>query len=170
MDGVIVEFNHRVVDHLNRRGYPVASFDAIHAFEYEHVFGNTWGMIAFDYINRDEIYEGLEPEPDALDVLADLRRYYEVLVVTSPLTGHVRGKMKWLWKHGFKHRDVIMTGRKEAVRGDLLIDDAVKNIKRWPGPAIVYDRPWNQSGLPLMHRAHNWQEVYTLSRHILENR
>lgn len=169
MDAVITNFNPRVVAYLNRvAGHDAFFYEQLTHFDFDKCWGKMWGRLALDYINRDEIYDGLEPEPMAIEMTRALEAFYDVLVVSSPLSGHVAGKFKWLLGHGFKHRQIVLTSNKSAVSGDLLVDDAIKNLRAWDGPALVYDQPWNQGYSPKrVVRVHNWQEVFAASRRIL---
>jgi len=77
-------------------------------------------------------------------------------------------KMKWL-KDNFPYiKDIIMVNGhiKHLIRGDILIDDAIHNLEKWEGIAILFDQPWNQEHNGL--RAKSWYEVDILVRDAIE--
>lgn len=54
-------------------------------------------------------------------------------------------KLKWIHNNFPYIKDVIMvnTHLKHLVRGDILIDDGLHNLKHWEGISILYTQPWN---------------------------
>lgn len=53
--------------------------------------------------------------------------------------------------------DVVYTGAKERVKGDLLLDDSPHNLRKNADRAVAYHRAWNKSvSVP---RAHDYKEA-----------
>lgn len=161
MDGVLVDFNRKLVEYMNERGYPDLTYQGITTFYYEELLGPEGGKLAHDWIDRDEVYDGLEPEDGALEGIERLHEFARVVIVTSALPSMANAKQRWLREHGFQHKDWVLARDKNLVEADLLIDDAVHNVEAWiktGRPAILYDRPWNRSWEreDLVPRARAW--------------
>ena len=63
------------------------------------------------------------------------------------------------WDH------VIISSRKQMIRGDVLVDDAPHNLEDFEGNRILMDAPHNRScraALKNILRVHGWQEVYDI--------
>jgi len=76
----------------------------------------------------------------------------EIVFVTSPWKSSPtwkRDRLAWLECHfGDAGRNVIFTGEKYGVRGDIMIDDRYENLVSWKsenpnGVAIIASQPWN---------------------------
>lgn len=85
--------------------------------------------------------KAIRAEPDA-----------EIVVVTSPwhsCKGWLEARCTWLKEHfGIEPADIISARRKELIRGDVLIDDRLKNVEAWQqawpdGKAYIFDQPYN---------------------------
>lgn len=164
MDGVLIEYNHtKVIPALNAAGYDI-TYEEIDSFKYEETVGLEGCKIALEIINSPEIYDGLEPEPGALEGLLELRSLGRVLIVTHSLPKMADAKLDWLYSHGIEEADVVMVKDKRLVQADLLIDDALHNVEPWIAtgrPAVVFGRPWNRDWArpDLAPRAVHWEEV-----------
>jgi 5'(3')-deoxyribonucleotidase len=113
----------------------------------------------------------LEPFPGAVEGVKWLMEIAEVFFVTAPFHGEhwPHERRVWLYKNFGVDRDrVIQAHAKFLVRGELFIDDKIKNLEEWwkygdgstrvEIPA-VWDRPHNRE-MGKFVRFHNWDEVY----------
>lgn len=81
-------------------------------------------------------------------------------------------KIEWLKMHFSFIPDIIVIYRqhlKHLVRGDILIDDAIHNIKDFEGIGILYDQPWNKGNKEYLRAAgktdiEKWNNVNILTR------
>lgn len=75
---------------------------------------------------------------------------------------HYGYKQDWITEHlgmDWTHRFVACCGNKNAVTGDVLIDDNPAILKSWPGDhTVLFDQPWNK-GADAYHRAAGWNGV-----------
>lgn len=115
----------------------------------------------------DDIYQGVEPIPGALEGIRELRRTARVVFVTSCVAGSTDNKMRWLFRHGFlprekTPRDFIAARDKALVRGDILIDDAPHNVSAFPGRTILFSQPHNRA-VAHSARANGWTDVVRLA-------
>jgi 5'(3')-deoxyribonucleotidase len=113
-----------------------------------------------------DLYDYAVPDKGMEDVVESLRKEHRVIGCSSPLLGHVRSKLEFMWDH-FGKGNTILTASKDLVVGDVLVDDGPHNIESFPGPVVVYDRPWNQE----LDRTHDLARATTpggLLYHITE--
>ena len=121
------------------------------------------GKLIYEYLDGD-IYDGVKPVDGALDGIKKLRELgHRVVFVTSAPEGTGDAKYAWLKRHGFLDdgkvsESYIEAHDKSLVRGDILIDDRVENIVRFPGETILWDAPYNRD---ITHgfRVKNWRDV-----------
>lgn len=138
----------------------------------------TWDI--WDHVGREHegaCYEryraegfcaGLQPYPGAVDGVQRLLSVAEVHVVTSPIHGKhwYYERAEWVRQHlGIAPKQVLFTGHKEHVAGDILIDDRVLHVRKWAdmhplGVGIVWDQPYNRAeDTNGLLRARSWDDV-----------
>ena len=141
---------------------------------YEDV--TSWDVsAAFPGLTREQVYgipmrpgfwKNVDPIPGAAESLKRLMDAgHEVYIVTATPHESVPEKIK---EHLFKYfpflswRQVIITGNKQLIRGDVLIDDGVHNLEGGEYFKILMTAPHNRdydaegNG---MIRVHNWAEI-----------
>jgi len=181
-DGVLADFVLRVVEFVNHHtaGATRADFgrDAV-PYTHDHVTG--WDCFAalgaehlqgaFDaHASRPGFCRGLPVLKGAEQFVEAIRDLgCELVIVTTPyeaaqLWTHER--IAWLRSHfEIEKRDVVFCKRKELVRGEVLIDDALHNAESFAeagGRVLLLDSPWNQTDKPLpegVTRCHGYSEV-----------
>lgn len=136
----------------------------------------SWDMTrAYPNVAVNEIYtpleepafwDSVEPIPGASEALQKwLARGHEVFIVTATPYTDIRPKMeKCLFKlfPFLKWENVIITGRKQLLRGDVLIDDGLHNLVDGPYEKILVTAPYNrpypaeENG---MLRVNTWAEI-----------
>ena len=126
-------------------------------------------------ISRSEIYgvtyekgfwESVEPMPGAAEALRHfMDQGHEVYIVTATEPEHVEEKMNGLlfryfpfirWDH------VIIAGRKQLIRGAVLIDDGIHNLEGGDYRKILFTAPHNRSydaRANGMIRVDTWEEA-----------
>ncbi|MBR2824626.1 MAG: hypothetical protein IKE24_13210 [Clostridia bacterium] len=129
--------------------YPGISREGIYGVTYEKGF-----------------WESVEPMPGAAEALKHLMdEGHEVYIVTATEPEHVEEKMKGLLFRYFPFlswNQVIITSRKQMVRGDVLIDDGIHNLEGGAYRKILFTAPHNRfydaegNG---MIRVSTWKEV-----------
>jgi 5'(3')-deoxyribonucleotidase len=90
---------------------------------------------------------------------------HEVYIVTATEIEHVEEKMKKLLFRYFPFLDwgqVIITRRKQLIRGDILIDDGIHNLEGGDYRKILFTAPHNRSydaRANGMIRVDTWEEA-----------
>lgn len=117
----------------------------------------------FEAFEQPEFVRTIPPCRNAMAGVAELRRFAEVVFVTSPWDSnptwaHERGR--WLARHFGAGRDnVIHTGAKHHVRGSVFVDDRPRAVEKWTvshpnGKGLVWAQPYNvATNLP---RVESW--------------
>jgi len=85
-------------------------------------------------------------QPDAQEVTKELLNYFDIYVVSASHFSTVHNKAEWLIEH-FPHipiKHFIPCYHKYMIRGDILIDDGIHNLKDFCGTRILFDQPWNR--------------------------
>ncbi|UOF77286.1 5'(3')-deoxyribonucleotidase [Caudoviricetes sp.] len=123
-------------------------------------FGLPNGWPSFiDWLSESCFCRHMPVYPGAVEFVATLREFAEVVAVTSPFVG-VRNweadRREWLYEHFYiSPKDVIFAHRKELVRGDVLVDDKPSNVEafaREPGQTgLLFTQPWNARHLGGWH-------------------
>ncbi|MCA1030178.1 5'(3')-deoxyribonucleotidase [Bacillus timonensis] len=104
----------------------------------------------YNYLNEPGLFLNLKPLPDAIEVLRNLSKKHEILIVTSSVTTAFSEKEKWVERNlpFIGKENIVFTHRKNKICGDLLFDDAPHNLLNFKNTgriAIAMDYPYNQS-------------------------
>lgn len=99
---------------------------------------------------------------DSVDVLRRLNERYEVFIVSAAMEfpNSLKDKYEWLMEHFpfFTWRQLALTGSKDLVSGDFMIDDHVKNLKGFKGKPYLFTSPHNLR-VTGYDRINNWKEA-----------
>ena len=111
-------------------------------------------------------WDTVEPVPGAADALKYLMdEGHQVYIVTATEFENVPAKMeRVLFRYfPFLSRDqVIITGNKQMISGDVLIDDGIHNLEGGEYRKILFTAPYNKdydAEANGMIRVHNWDEI-----------
>ncbi|ASV44737.1 5'-3' deoxyribonucleotidase [Agrobacterium phage Atu_ph07] len=122
LDGVLVNFEAGFYDNFNVPHSSVPEDEA-------------WDMIE----NHHMHWDNLPPMDDWNMLWSYIKKYKPIILTGCPRIGHdiaAAGKREWVKKHLGSDVPVITCFSKDKQlhmknKGDVLIDDLVKNIKRW---------------------------------------
>ena len=99
---------------------------------------------------------------DAVDVLRRLNERYEVFIVSAAMEfpNSLKDKYDWLMEHFpfFTWKQIALTGSKDLVFGDFMIDDHVKNLKGFRGKPYLYTAAHNLT-VTGYDRIDNWKQA-----------
>lgn len=139
----------------------------------------VWDLMQiFTSLTKEQIYAPLHDENlwDELKPIADSAKYikkliddgHEVYVVTSAHYKTFKPKVEKVILKYFPFiswRNVIVTNKKQIIKGDILIDDAVHNLTGGEYRKFLVNAPHNQSfdaEKNDMIRVSSWKEIYEL--------
>lgn len=138
-----------------------------------------WNVaVPYRGITREEIYgviyepgfwSSVEPMPGAAEALKHfMDEGHDVFIVTATEIEHVEEKMKGLLFRYFPFiswNQVIITNRKQMIRGDVLIDDGIHNLEGGEYRKILFTAPHNRAydaEANGMTRVHSWEEIISI--------
>jgi 5'(3')-deoxyribonucleotidase len=150
-------------DHNKKFPEHQISYEQMKAFEYD-MFHPDYDCLAF-MKEEPEIFFNLELVDEyVIPEIKKMNEEFDVIIVTSAFAEVVLDKWRWMEKHlpFIPHRNFITTARKDLVNADILIDDAIHNIKDWVASgrtAIVPRHHWNHelANLPLVVMFDGWE-------------
>ncbi len=121
------------------------------------------GMAVYHLMEKEGFFAELDPMEGVAEAFDELTALgHDLIIVTAAPRGGrtaLYDKVRWAKKHlpNFDTKNMIATHRKDAVIGDLLLDDGGHNIEAFPGRTCVFDQPWNQ-GVESTFRVKTWAE------------
>ena len=166
MDDTIEHLLVPWLDWLNRQyGKNVRESDVI-----------SWSMqVAYPDLTIEQIFAPLD-DPEFWDTVTPvegapealkrfMERGHEVYIVTSTPPVSVAPKMERVLFRYFPFIDwyqVIITGKKQMIKADVMIDDGVHNLAGGDYKKILVDAPYNRAydeKKEGMIRVYNWKEI-----------
>jgi len=113
---------------------------------------------------RDEsFFECLDVIEGAKQVIEDLAREHEVLIVSAAMEipESLAAKHRWLRRHFpfVPERNVVFCGNKGIIDADYLIDDEARHFVSFRGTGILFSAPHNLSETE-HRRVANWRDVH----------
>lgn len=113
----------------------------------------------------DGFFWDLEIMPGCQGVIRDLLKHYDVFIVTAAMEfpNSFLPKHAWLREHFpfLDIRNVVYCGDKSIVDADIMIDDRIRNLEKFPGMRILFSAPHNLKETRFI-RVNNWEEVRAL--------
>jgi 5'(3')-deoxyribonucleotidase len=170
-DGVLADFCSLCFDFIEKNIGKKFAHEDVKQWDVFEALGVKYLENDFrSYISSGGKCSDIAPYVESISAVHDLKKDFEIVVVTSPLhvTSWVVERTDWLKRHfGFKKEDIIFATRKECVTGDFLIDDHVENCSSWKeqhhkGVSLLWDAPYNRSKITKslgVTRVHGWDEV-----------
>ncbi len=131
-----------------------------------------WDVVALDhhpileaYLRSDDFFEVLEVMHDAVRVVERLQERYEVFIATAAMEvpTSFQAKYRWLGRHFpfIPPAHIVFCGDKSILRGDFLIDDNPRQLRRFQGEGILYSSHHNAL-VTGFKRVENWLAVEQL--------
>lgn len=159
-DDVLAMFIDRLVKEYNRRFGTQYTAEDCKQWNLEKTFGKQ----VWDIVLEKGFFRNLKPVPEALETFERLYTSgrYDMFIVTASEPQAYVEKVQWLEQY-MPYFDVnkhfISCKSKDAVWGDILLDDGMHNIEAFYGigESVIYDRPHNQHFVHFK-RVHNWLE------------
>ena len=160
VDGVIVDHNHEFLEELNRIAGSSYRYEDLTDFWYHNCFPEEHADIIDAMWHRPDLYDGREPDPEAMKAIEEMRTFARVVAFSTPTPGHIASKYAWLMGIGFHERDIILLRDKSLGRGTVHIDDRIKNLTGFSGAKICFERPWNTKWDESMGlRTNDWDKI-----------
>ncbi|HEY4675473.1 MAG TPA: hypothetical protein VIH48_05415 [Candidatus Bathyarchaeia archaeon] len=132
-----------------------------------------------DLLIKETFLKGVEPMPDAKEVLSKLySEGHEILILTARNSDLVDVTKRWLKDKEIPYSQLVFLdeGYKYlcALDVDLIVEDNLDDAIKWSKRVkniLVYDHPWNQSFnvMKLFKRVYSWKDIEKEIDHICAN-
>ncbi len=173
MDDTIEQLLQAWVRGVNERYGCNATYDDVTSWDVSAAFPGLTREQVYAIPTETGFWAKVEPIPGAAESLQRLMDAgHEIFIVTATPDDQVSEKMNDLlfkWFPFLSWDQVIITTRKQMIRGDVLIDDGVHNLEGGTYRKILMTAPHNRNydaeGNGMI-RVHNWEQVEDVIREI----
>lgn len=167
MDDVLVDLLPTWVKHLNYLYGTDVDYNEIKGWDMTQYFPDITEEDMVAVLQSKEFWRLVKPKESAVSTLQLLLASgHKVMVVTSSHYETVANKIRECLLYHFpfiEWEDVIVTSRKQMIRGDVLVDDGIHNLIGGEYAKILMDMPHNQSVNTEKYgvtRVRDWTEAY----------
>lgn len=166
MDDTIEQLLRAWIEGVNKKYGRDAEYDDVTGWNVSAVYpGLTWEDV-YSVPLDPEFWKTVEPIPGAAESLKKLMDDgHDVFIVTATPYQSVKEKMTDLLFKYFPFLSwdqVIITTRKQMIRGDVLVDDGIHNLEGGDYAKILMTAPHNRgydAEANGMIRVNNWDEI-----------
>ena len=169
MDDTIEQLLEALVKRANERFRRNATVDDVTDWSIVCAFPGIAKREILDFMREPDFWEDVRPVPGAAESLKHfMDEGHQVYIVTATESEHVDGKMKGVlfrWFPFLSWDQVIITSRKQMIRGDVLIDDGIHNLEGGDYQKILFTEPYNRdydAEANGMIRVHSWDEIVSI--------
>jgi len=133
MDGVIADFRKAIIENSD-----------ISIEDFDNHTNDAENRVDQFCIQNTTIFENLQPIENAIESVTKLFDYYDIYFCSTPMylvPESYKSKRIWLEKHfgELASRRLILTHRKDLIKGDILIDDRkVNGVENFDGLFIHF--------------------------------
>lgn len=168
LDGVCADLARKWLAVYNRDWHDHLTLDDIVEWEWHRFVRPECGRRIYHYLSQPGFFADLDPIPGCVEVLARLADRCELVVVSASPKEAMADKVRWVRRHlPFVHpKNIVLTYRKDLVRGDFMFDDAPRNLRHFQGVRILMDYPYNRD-FHDCYRVRNWAEFEALMQDLL---
>lgn len=168
LDGICCNLAKKWLQHYNRDWHDHLTLDDITVWEWDRFVKPACGPRVYHYLSRPGFFADLEPIPGCVSVLQRLEPRVELVVVTASPRNAMADKVQWVRRHlpFVPRHNVVVTHRKDLVRGQFMFDDAPRNLRHFQGTRILMDYPYNRD-FHDCYRVHSWEEFGALMEQLL---
>lgn len=119
---------------------------------------------------RDQLFEpgffrDLEVFPNAVEVVEELQKKYEIYIVSAAVEfpTSLFDKYEWMQEHFpfISWKNIVFCGDKSIVHGDIMIDDHARNFENFSGEKLLFHSMHNTQ-VQGFKRVRDWKEIYQI--------
>ncbi len=171
MDDTLECLSTAWIDYLNEHFYTNVSPSDIDSWDMSKAFPTLTPEEIYGVLSHEELWKTVTPIPGAVKYLKKLiDDGHDVYVVTASQPETVNTKLQLVLFRYFPYitrEKVIITGNKQMIRGDILIDDGFHNFGGQPMGMLFtanHNRDISDKALAMVNavRVKNWKEIYEL--------
>ena len=162
MDEVIADPMGEMIEWYRKEYKQEVDWDKMLVGSWVKGFPDQHQSLVMDRIQSPGFFRHLPVMEDSVDIIRELNRRYEVFIVSAAMEfpNSLKDKLEWLLEHFpfLTWKQVALTGSKDLVHGDYMIDDHVKNLKGFKGKPYLFTAAHNLE-ITGYDRINNWQEA-----------
>lgn len=137
---------------------------------YNQMLGGSWirgfpeqdQPFVWERLKSEGFFRGLPVMQDAVEVLNEMNKQYEVFIVSAAteFPNSLKEKLEWLLEHFpfLTWRQLTLCGDKRVISGDYMVDDHIKNLQHFPGKKYLFTSAHNLD-VNGYDRINNWKEA-----------
>ena len=167
MDDTIENLTEAWINYANTRFGTAVNAADVTTWDPSEAFSTVSHDEMYALLLEDALYETVKPFEGAVHSFQQLiSDGHEIFIVTNSPYQVIKSKMeKVLFRHFpfLQWKNVIITGSKTLIEGDVLIDDGVHNLQNGKYMKLLFSAPHNlnyDAAVNGMARVNNWKEVY----------
>ena len=169
MERIIIDMDEVIADPLAE----IANwYERAHDIKvnYANIKGGTWmggfpeqhHQLVREKLFAEGFFRNLPVMDDAVDVLKEMNKRYEIYIVSAAVEfpNSLKDKHDWLLENFpyFTWKQLVLCGDKKMITGDYMIDDHLKNLIHFKGKPLLYSALHN-SDVEGYERINNWKEA-----------
>lgn len=162
MDQVMANLEPTFIE-LFKREYEL-EFDSVDDYLRDHPDFDLASVVKelYHLINTYEFFRAIPVMKDSQKVLRELSEHYSIYIATAAMEvpKTFTAKYEWLEEHFpfINPQHFVFCGDKSIIRADYLIDDSIRQLKRFSGTGILYTSSINQEDTSFT-RVNSWMEI-----------
>jgi len=129
----------------------------------------------FEVLGDEDLWKSVKPKDGSAFYLERLQNEgFDIVLVTSSEYFNIRPKIEFVLQKYFKFiplKNIIVTSRKQLIKGNVLVDDYIKNLEGGDYQKILvncyHNRLVDTTGTDII-RANTWKEIYTIIHLMLD--
>ena len=137
---------------------------------YDQMLGGSWirgfpeqhQALVWERLKSEGFFRRLPVMQDAVEVLNEMNKKYEVFIVSAAteFPNSLKEKLEWLLEHFpfLSWRQLTLCGDKRVITGDYMIDDHIKNLQHFPGKKYLFTSAHNLD-VNGYDRINDWKEA-----------
>lgn len=162
IDSTLTNFSEVLLHELNdiyKTSYPHSAIDSYEWFD--QTFEDPWSIT-----DTTAFWNKVQVNPYAIETIHNLMDNNLIYLVTASHYNNCLGYKIKSTLAAFPDKmlstyNVIVAQNKSMIKGDVLIDDSMDNLKNFNGVKICYAQPWNESWTEGI-RTNSWTKIYEI--------
>ena len=131
IDDVVWNLLDHWIEVLNRTYDLTVSVDDINQWDIKPFFPTLTEKQIYEPLNYESFWQGVKVKEDAVEYIEQLNKYHDIYFVTATHPRNIGIKYNLLTKYFpfINYNQFIVCQDKTMVKGDVLIDDKIDNLK-----------------------------------------
>lgn len=165
MDEVIADPMGAMINWYEKEYSGKVNYDNIKEGSWLKGFPNEHHQVVLEKLYSPGFFRDLPVMDDAVDVLNEMNKRYEIFIVSAAVEfpNSLKDKHDWLLEHFpyFTWKQLVLCGDKRMIMGDHMIDDHLKNLIHFKGNKFLYSALHNRE-VEGYQRINNWKEAASI--------